>query len=51
MNSANMGDTIVLISRHKCKINMVEIAQENRTDADTDKEKKGMKKNTHEAVI
>ena len=46
-----MGDIMALIGRYEWKINMAGTAQENRTGADTEEEKKGMKKNTYEAVM
>ena len=51
MDSAYMGDIMALIGRHEWKINMVGTAQENRTGADVQEEKKAMKKNTCEAVM
>ena len=51
MDSAYMGDIMALIGSHDWKINMLGAAQENRTGADTAKKKKGMKKNTYEAVM
>ena len=51
MDSAYRGDIMALIERHNWKINMLGIAQENRTGADTAEKKKGMKKNTYEAVM
>ena len=46
MDSAYMDDIMALIGSHRWKINMVGIAQENRTDADTSEEKKAVKRNT-----
>ena len=52
MDSAYMGDIIMaLIGRLVWKVNMAGTAQENITGADTEGEKKGMKKNAYEAVM
>ena len=51
LDSAYMGEIMALIGCQKWKINMVGTAQDNRTDADTEAKKNGMKKNTYEAVI
>mmetsp|Transcript_2847 Transcript_2847/g.5763 ORF Transcript_2847/g.5763 Transcript_2847/m.5763 type:complete len:366 (+) Transcript_2847:358-1455(+) len=51
INSVYMGDIMALIGRHEWKINMVGTAQENQTGADTEEEKKAMKKNTYEIIM
>ena len=51
MDSAYMGDIMALIDQHEWNIDMLGTAQENRTGADTAKEKRRMKKNTYGIVI
>ena len=51
MDSAYIDDVMILIGRPKWKINMAGTAQEKRTGADTEGEKKGVEKNTYEAVM
>ena len=46
-----MGDIMALIGFHRWKINMVGTAQENRTGADTEEEKKWMNKNMYESLM
>ena len=51
VDSASMGDLMALIGCHEWKISMVGTSQENRTKADIEEEKEGMKKKMNDAVI